>query len=134
LLISKIRYLLTSPLGHRYVFLEQAVSREVVHHVLVNDVQKVHLVNWALPYVQRYMYKMHPLKYVSFKELEKDKLSQLKVVMTEMLHYKYCLNGLNITSQDLFEASAILKVFLLTCSFFITIIVVNHGPYFCYNY
>jgi magnesium-transporting ATPase (P-type) len=93
----------------------------VVHHGLVNDAQKVHLVNWALSYVQRYMYKMHPLKYVSFKELEKERLSQLKVVMAGKLHYKYCLNGLNSTSQDHFEASAILKVFL-TFSFLLLLL------------
>ncbi|KAJ4778054.1 hypothetical protein LUZ62_062311 [Rhynchospora pubera] len=89
--------------------ISKVVSREVVHYDLVNDVQKVCLVNWALPYVQRYMYKTHLLKYVSFKELERDKLSQLKVIVASKLYYKYSINQLKSTSQDLFEASAILK-------------------------
>lgn len=89
----------------------------MVHHGLVNDEQKVRLVNWALPYVQRYLYKIHPLKYVSFKELEKEKLCQLQVVIAGKLYYKYSLNGSNSTSQEPFEASAILKVFLLSVLF-----------------
>ncbi|KAJ3681637.1 hypothetical protein LUZ60_014210 [Juncus effusus] len=92
--------------------LSKIITREVIHHGTLNDVQKAGLINWALKYAQRYICKMHPLLYVSFKELEQDKLNSLKIVVAGKLYYKYFIKGISAPaggSQNLFEASSLLK-------------------------
>lgn len=92
------------------------VSREAIFYGLVDNSEQVNMVDWALPYAQRYIYKKHPEIYLDLKRFENEKISQLQVIVVEKLFYKHTLKGNNSSSNKRSECSCLLQVGLLSPS------------------
>lgn len=86
------------------------VSREPVFYGMEDCTEKASLVNWALPYAQRYLYKVHPDAYFHLKQSGYEELNQLQVVGVEKLFYKHTVRGCNDTSNKQYDCSSLLQV------------------------
>ncbi|XP_038973841.1 protein NO VEIN-like isoform X1 [Phoenix dactylifera] len=89
--------------------LSEVVSREAIFYGTEDNREKVSLINWVLPYAQRYIYKLHPDIYRNLKQVEFEKLSLLQVAVVDKLFYKYTLKGRDSTSKKRFECSCLLQ-------------------------
>ncbi|KAK1272823.1 hypothetical protein QJS04_geneDACA012207 [Acorus gramineus] len=98
--------------------LSEMVSREAIFYGLRDSQEKASLVNWILPYAQRYIFKLHPDTYLDKKQSRCEKLSQLKVIVVEKLFYKHNLKGHDGDSKKRFECSCLLQenILYMTCS------------------
>ena len=81
-----------------------------MHSGTGNNRGKASLLNWLLPYMQRYIYKMHGDTYNKFQQNEATKLSSLEVIVVEKLSYKYMLKGRDSSCEGRFECSCLLQV------------------------
>lgn len=88
----------------------QVVSREAVYYGVVDSRFKASLVNWVLPYAQRYLHNAHPDKYSQLKQSGFDILDCLQVVVVEKLFYKNVIKGCGSTSEKRLECSCLLQV------------------------
>lgn len=77
--------------------LSKVVYREAILHGTGNNRRKATLIKWLLPYMQRYIYKMHRKTCINFQQNDIVKLSNLEVAV-EKLSYKYMLNGCKSSS------------------------------------
>uniref|UniRef100_A0A8R7UHZ9 Protein NO VEIN C-terminal domain-containing protein n=2 Tax=Triticum urartu TaxID=4572 RepID=A0A8R7UHZ9_TRIUA len=89
--------------------LSKVVYREPMHSGTGNNRGKASLLNWLLPYMQRYIYKMHGDTYNKFQQNEATKLSSLEVIVVEKLSYKYMLKGRDSSCEGRFECSCLLQ-------------------------
>ncbi|XP_044946062.1 protein NO VEIN-like isoform X3 [Hordeum vulgare subsp. vulgare] len=89
--------------------LSKVVYREAMHSGTGNNRGKASLLNWLLPYMQRYIYKMHGDTYNKFQQNEVTKLSSLEVIVVEKLSYKYMLKGRDSSCKGRFECSCLLQ-------------------------
>nr|XP_019705685.1 uncharacterized protein LOC105044003 isoform X2 [Elaeis guineensis] len=89
--------------------LSEVVSREAICYGAEDNRQKASLINWVLPYAQRYIYKLHPDIYRNLKQVESEKLCLLQVAVVEKLFYKYTLKGRDSTSKKRFECNCLLQ-------------------------
>ncbi|EXC16976.1 hypothetical protein L484_021633 [Morus notabilis] len=89
--------------------LSEVVSREAVYYGVVDSRFKASLVNWALPYAQRYLHNAHPDKYSQLKQSGFDILDCLQVVVVEKLFYKNVIKGCGSTSEKRLESSCLLQ-------------------------
>ncbi|XP_058085497.1 protein NO VEIN isoform X2 [Magnolia sinica] len=89
--------------------LSEVVSREAIFYGMEDCRVKASLVDWVLPYAQRYLYKLHPDIYLHLKQLEFENLSQLQVVVVEKLFYKHAIKGCDTASGKRFECSCLLQ-------------------------
>ncbi|KAF7058669.1 hypothetical protein CFC21_065677 [Triticum aestivum] len=89
--------------------LSKVVYREPTHSGTGNNRGKASLLNWLLPYMQRYIYKMHGDTYNKFQQNEATKLSSLEVIVVEKLSYKYMLKGRDSSCEGRFECSCLLQ-------------------------
>ncbi|WOL09515.1 hypothetical protein Cni_G18268 [Canna indica] len=89
--------------------LSQVVHRDAIFYGTGDNRGKMSLINWALPYAQRYIYKLHEEKYLELKLYGLEKLSQLKILVVEKLFYRHSLKGCNSTSKRRFECSCLLQ-------------------------
>ncbi|KAK9138344.1 hypothetical protein Sjap_008938 [Stephania japonica] len=58
--------------------LSQVITREAIFYGIEDSTDKALLVNWALPYAQRYMFKLHPDVYIQLKHSGSENLSRLQ--------------------------------------------------------
>lgn len=72
--------------------------------------EKFSLVNWILPYAQRYLYLLHPKEYFHFKKVEYERLSKLQVVVVEKLYYRHTIKACESASNKRCECSSLLQV------------------------
>ncbi|XP_073014216.1 protein NO VEIN isoform X1 [Typha latifolia] len=89
--------------------LSKVVSREAIFYGTEDNGAKSSLINWLLPYAQRYINKMYPDIYENMKCLGFEKLTQLQIVVVEKLYYKYTLKGCESTSKKRFQCSSVLQ-------------------------
>ncbi|KAK1285568.1 hypothetical protein QJS10_CPB20g01144 [Acorus calamus] len=89
--------------------LSEIVSRKAVYYGAQDNTEKVFLVNWVLPYAQRYICKMHPNVYVGLKKVGFRKISELQIIVVEKLYYKQSLKGRGSTSNKRFDCSCLLQ-------------------------
>ncbi|GKB92564.1 histidine kinase-, DNA gyrase B-, and HSP90-like ATPase family protein, partial [Tanacetum coccineum] len=68
--------------------LSEVVTREAIADGLRDGSFKTSLVNWALPFTQRYIYSNHPNEYSRLKLSEFNNINSLKIVVVEKLFYK----------------------------------------------
>ena len=94
---------------HNNSFL-QVITQEVIYYGPTDSSFKASLVNWALPYAQRYIYKRHPKKYRQFKQSGFGTLNRLRVVVVEKLFYRNIIKRCESASKKRFEASCLLQV------------------------
>lgn len=106
------------------------VSREPVFYGMEDCTEKATLVNWALPYAQRYLYKVHPDAYFHLKQSGYEELSRLEVVGVEKLFYKHTVRGCNDTSKKRYDCSSLLQVcnelLLWICAYYNFALICRH--------
>lgn len=86
------------------------MCREAVSYGTGDNHENVLLINWVLPYAQRYMYNLSMEEYVLQKEVTLEKLRQLHVCVVEKLYYKHCLKGQSIDLKKKFKCHSLLQV------------------------
>nr|DAD23986.1 TPA_asm: hypothetical protein HUJ06_025449 [Nelumbo nucifera] len=89
--------------------LSEVINREAIFYGMEDCTSKASLVNWVLPYAQRYIYKLHPDKYFEFKHSNFEILSNLRVVVVEKLFYRNTIKGCDSVSKKRFECSCLLQ-------------------------
>lgn len=88
----------------------QAVTSEAVFYGLADCSFKAALLDWALPYAQRYLQSVHPDKYTQLKQSGFDILNRLQVVVVEKLFYQKFIKCSGRKSKRL-KCSCLLQVF-----------------------
>jgi hypothetical protein len=89
--------------------LSKVVYREAIFYGTAENREKASLICWLLPYMQRYIYKMHRDTYINFQQNEIMKLSNLQVVVVDKLFHKYVLRGLESSSKKRFKCHCLLQ-------------------------
>ncbi|GKA47921.1 histidine kinase-, DNA gyrase B-, and HSP90-like ATPase family protein, partial [Tanacetum coccineum] len=80
--------------------LSEVVTREVIHYGPTDSSYMISLVRWALPYAQRYIYRMHPNEYSQLKLSGFKNVNSLKIVVVEKLCQKYVIKSFGIESKE----------------------------------
>ncbi|XP_062109173.1 protein NO VEIN [Humulus lupulus] len=89
--------------------LSEVVSREAIYHGIANSSFKASLVNWALPYAQRYLSALHADKYSQFKQSGYDIVNKLQVVVVEQLFYRNVIKSCGSTSEKRVQSDCLLQ-------------------------
>ena len=84
--------------------------REAIFYGTGNNREKASFISWLLPYMQRYIYKMHRDTYNNFQQNETMKLSSLEVIVVQKLFFKYMLKGRDSSSKRRFVCHCLLQV------------------------
>ncbi|PWA85335.1 hypothetical protein CTI12_AA151420 [Artemisia annua] len=80
--------------------LSEVVTREVIHYGPTDSSYMISLVRWALPYAQRYIYRMHPNEYSLLKLSGFKNVNSLKIFVVEKLCQKYVVKSFGIESKE----------------------------------
>ena len=88
----------------------QLITREPIYYGPTDSSFKTSLVNWVLPYAQRYIYERHPEKYLQLKQSGSGTLNHLRVVVVEKLFYRNIIKRCEGASKKRFECSCLLQV------------------------
>ncbi|KAM1049770.1 hypothetical protein ACFX11_031840 [Malus domestica] len=86
--------------------LSEVVTREAIYSGIEDSSFKAALLDWALPYAQRYLNGVHPDKYSQLKQSEF--LNCLQVVVVEKLFYRNVIKGTGSESKKQVECSCLL--------------------------
>ncbi|GKB89770.1 hypothetical protein Tco_0962042, partial [Tanacetum coccineum] len=89
--------------------LSEVVTREAIADGLRDGSFKTSLVNWALPFTQRYIYSNHPNEYSRLKLSEFNNINSLKIVVVEKLFYKNVIKRYGIKSNNRRECNCLLQ-------------------------
>ncbi|CAM0876996.1 unnamed protein product [Alopecurus aequalis] len=89
--------------------LSKVVYRKAIFYGTANNFEKATLICGLLPYMQRYIYKMHNDAYMNFQQNEITKLSNLQIIVVEKLYYKYMLNGHESSSETRVKCPCLLQ-------------------------
>ncbi|KAL5848549.1 hypothetical protein ACOSQ4_006562 [Xanthoceras sorbifolium] len=89
--------------------LSEVVTREAIYYGLVDGSFKSSLVNWALPYAQRYIFSVHPDKYHKLKQFGFDTLNHLQIVVVEKLFYRNVIKSNDGASKKRYKCSYLLQ-------------------------
>ncbi|KAM0850294.1 hypothetical protein ACQ4PT_053148 [Festuca glaucescens] len=89
--------------------LSKVVYREAIFYGMADNREKATLICGLLPYMQRYIYKMHKDAYINFQQSEITKLSSLQIIVVEKLFHKYKLKGHESSSKRRFKCHCLLQ-------------------------
>ncbi|CAK7328430.1 unnamed protein product [Dovyalis caffra] len=89
--------------------LSEVVTRKAIYDGPADSSFKASLINWALPYAQRYIYSTHPNKYSQLKQSGFNNLKQLQVIAVEKLSYHYAIKKCHIVSMRKEQCSCLLE-------------------------
>ncbi|XP_060181122.1 protein NO VEIN-like isoform X2 [Lycium barbarum] len=89
--------------------LSEVVTREAIYYGPTDSSFVVSVVNWALPYAQRYVYNNHPDKYLQLSQCGFENLKCLQIVVVEKLFYRNVIKSPHIASKKRFECSSLLE-------------------------
>ncbi|KAI3898025.1 hypothetical protein MKW92_029856 [Papaver armeniacum] len=89
--------------------LSEVITREAIFYGVEDNKDKALLLDWVLPFAQRYICKMHPDKYSLLKQSGLENMSHLQVVVVDKLFYKYTLKGGNSASNARSECSCLIQ-------------------------
>ncbi|XP_026387919.1 uncharacterized protein LOC113283008 [Papaver somniferum] len=89
--------------------LSEVITREAIFYGVEDNKDKASLVDWILPFAQRYISKMHPDKYFLLKQAGSENMSRLQVVVVDKLFYKYTIKGGNSASNRRSECSCLIQ-------------------------
>lgn len=92
-----------------YMFL-QVITREAIYYGLVDSTYQASLVDWSLPYAQRYIHHAHPEVYDQLRKSGFSSVHQLRVVVVETLFCQYVVRNLGIQSEKRSEIGTLLQV------------------------
>ncbi|KAL2469415.1 Histidine kinase [Abeliophyllum distichum] len=95
--------------------LSKIVIREAIYYGPADCSFIFSLVNWALPYAQRYILNAHPDKYFQLKQSNFEDLRHLQIIVVEKLFYRNVIRR-EITSKKRYECSCLLQDNILYCS------------------
>jgi len=93
------------------------VKREAKYEGLQDNTVTVSLVNWALPYAQRYIFTLHHEKYTQTKKTVHSQVKRLQVFVVDKLSYRNVIPQYGISSKKEFKCSSLLQVCLLSFCF-----------------
>lgn len=89
--------------------LSAVVSREAIYYGPTDSSLKASLVNWVLPYAQRYIYHVHPDKYLQLKNCGFENVRCLQIVVVEKLFYRNVVKRSEVVSKKRFECTCLLQ-------------------------
>nr|GMD70176.1 uncharacterized protein LOC109178973 isoform X1 [Ipomoea batatas] len=89
--------------------ISEVVIRDAIYYGVSDPSFVASLVNWALPYAQRYIYTNHPKRFSQLKQSGFENLRCLKIVVVEKLFYRNVIKGYEMRSQKRFECNSLLK-------------------------
>ncbi|KAI4317529.1 hypothetical protein L6164_025391 [Bauhinia variegata] len=89
--------------------LSEVVTRKAICYGFADCSSKESLVNWILPYAQRYIHELHGERYAQLKQSGFDILSRLKVIVVEKLFYRNAINSCHSESKKRVECSCLLE-------------------------
>ncbi|KAK3020283.1 hypothetical protein RJ639_045832 [Escallonia herrerae] len=88
--------------------LSEIVTCEAIYYGLGDCYSKTSLVNWALPYAQRYIYNMYPDRYIQLKQTGFEILQHLQIVVVDELFYRNVIKR-GIASKKRFQCNCLLQ-------------------------
>ncbi|XP_078441765.1 histidine kinase-, DNA gyrase B-, and HSP90-like ATPase family protein [Wolffia australiana] len=114
-ILSKKVSVLLQKLG--VVALSEIVSREAIFYGTEDGTEKASLINWVLPYAQRYLLKLYPNKYEALKKNWTERVPLLRIVTVDKLFFKYRIRVSDGTSRKRYECCCLLQdnVLYITC-------------------
>ncbi|KAK7247091.1 hypothetical protein RIF29_41968 [Crotalaria pallida] len=89
--------------------ISEVVTREAICYGFSDCSLKESLVNWILPYAQRYVHKHHSHRYVQLKQSGFDILDHLKVVVVQKLFYRNVIKSCGSISRKRVECNCLLQ-------------------------
>ncbi|CAI9117666.1 OLC1v1019113C2 [Oldenlandia corymbosa var. corymbosa] len=89
--------------------LSSVVIRQAIYYGPTDASFKTSVVNWALPYAQRYIFHLHPDKYLQLKQSGLESVRGIRIVVVEKLFYKNAIKTCGSASQKRFECSSLLQ-------------------------
>ncbi|XP_073128056.1 protein NO VEIN [Henckelia pumila] len=95
--------------------LSQIVTREAIYRGPADSSFIFSLVNWILPYVQRYILNVHTDRYYQLKQSGFEKITHLKIVVVEELFYQNAIKRYKITSKKRYACNCLLQDNILYC-------------------
>ncbi|PRQ19140.1 hypothetical protein RchiOBHm_Chr7g0213881 [Rosa chinensis] len=90
--------------------LSKVVTREAMFNGPTESSFKAALLDWALPYAQRFLHSLHPDKYSQLKQSGFDILNRLRVVEVKKLSYRNVIKIAGSESKKQIECSCVLQV------------------------
>ncbi|KAL6503587.1 hypothetical protein OROGR_025510 [Orobanche gracilis] len=96
--------------------LSEIVTRESICHGPADCSFVFSLVNWVLPYAQRYIYNAYPDKYFQLKQSGFENLKRLKIVVVENLFYRNVIKKHGIKSKKRHQCNCLLQDNILYCN------------------
>ncbi|XP_022924460.1 uncharacterized protein LOC111431955 isoform X2 [Cucurbita moschata] len=89
--------------------LSEIVTREAKYYGPKDSSFMTSLMNWALPFAQRYVYSVHPDRYAELKQSEFDILSRLQVIVVEKLFFRNVIKNFGRASDEQIPCSCLLQ-------------------------
>ncbi|TYH83645.1 hypothetical protein ES332_D02G145400v1 [Gossypium tomentosum] len=89
--------------------LSEVVTREAIYSKRADGRFKASLVNWALPFAQRYLYSVHLDKYIQLKQSGFSNISDLQIVVVDELYYRNVIKSCGIVSKKKFQCTCLLQ-------------------------
>lgn len=89
--------------------LSEVVTREAIYYGSADSTLKAQLIDWALPYAQRYIYSVHPQRYLQLKQSGFDSLKQLQVVVVEKLFSRNVIKSCGSSSKKRYNCNCLLE-------------------------
>ncbi|XP_006360950.1 uncharacterized protein [Solanum tuberosum] len=89
--------------------LSEVVTREIIYDDPTDTCFIASMVNWALPYAQRYMYNNYTDKYLQLSQSVFENLRCLQIVVVEKLFYRNVIRSVHIESEKQFECNCLLE-------------------------
>ncbi|KAK1435357.1 hypothetical protein QVD17_01118 [Tagetes erecta] len=79
--------------------LSEVVTRKAIYYGPVDNSYETSLVNWVLPYAQRYISNTYPERYLQLKLSGFEKINRIQIVVVEMLYYTNVIKRSNMASK-----------------------------------
>ncbi|KFK36266.1 hypothetical protein AALP_AA4G099800 [Arabis alpina] len=89
--------------------ISEVVTREAKYEGLQDNSVIVSLVNWSLPYAQRYIFTLHHEKYTQTKRTVYSQVKRLQLFVVEKLSYRNVIPQYEISSKKEFKCSSLLQ-------------------------
>ncbi|KAL4331696.1 hypothetical protein HN51_038485 [Arachis hypogaea] len=89
--------------------ISEVVNREAIYYGLADCSLKESLINWILPYAQRYILKLHSARYAQLKQSNFDIVMRLKIIVVEKLFYRNVIKSCGSASTNRVECSCLLQ-------------------------
>lgn len=88
----------------------QVASRDAIFYGVKDSDFKSSLVNWAIPFAQRYMYNLHPQKYSQFKDSISQDLKEFSLIVVKKLFYRNIIKRCAFASKNRSKCDSLLQV------------------------